>query len=54
MTVDTNTATIYGDQGITHYSIMDGSVEIYDPEMLTASEYTEAVKELESIINDSE
>lgn len=54
ITVDTEKAMIHGENGSTHYSIMDGSIDIYDPQELTDEECCEAVAELEKMIEDGE
>ena len=54
ITIDTEKAMIHGENGSAHYSIMDGSIDIYDPQELTDKEYDEAVAELKKMIEASE
>ena len=49
MNIDTEKATIYGEHGSTFYSIMDGMIDIYDPDVLTEQELSDAVKDLEKM-----
>jgi hypothetical protein len=52
--INTEKAIIYGQNGRSFYSVMDGSIDIYDPEELTAEEYDIAIAELTEIIKNND